>query len=117
MAEDQKENQTENQTTVAPASDVGAPPQPPAANQGDVNIEAIYDVPVQVSAVLGRVTMSVGHLLKLGRGAVVELDRRVGESVDIYVNNRLVARGEIVVMEEHLGVTLTELIRSGPGKL
>ena len=67
--------------------------------------------PVQVSAVLGKATMQVSQLLKLGRGAVVELDRKVGEAIDIYVNNRLVARGEVVVVEEHLGVTMTEIIK------
>ena len=75
-------------------------------------LEAVYDIPVQISAVLGRTTMPVHNLLKLGRGAVVELDRRVGEAIDIYVNNRLVARGEVVVVDEHLGVTMTEIIKS-----
>lgn len=75
-------------------------------------LEAIYDIPVQISAVLGKSTMQVNQLLKLGRGAVVELDRRVGEAIDIYVNNRLVARGEVVVVEDRLGVTMTEIIKS-----
>lgn len=77
---------------------------------GDVT--AIYDIPVQISAVLGRSTMQVSQLLKLGRGAVVELDRKVGEAIDIYVNNRLVARGEVVVVEDKLGVTMTEIVKS-----
>jgi flagellar motor switch protein FliN/FliY len=75
-------------------------------------LEAIYDVPVQVSAVLGKATMQVSQLLKLGRGAVVELDRKVGEAIDIYVNNRLVARGEVVVVDDHLGITMTEIIKT-----
>jgi flagellar motor switch protein FliN/FliY len=75
-------------------------------------LEAIYDIPVQISAVLGRTTMQVNQILKLGRGAVVELDRRVGEAIDIYVNNRLVARGEVVVVDDRLGVTMTEIIKS-----
>jgi flagellar motor switch protein FliN/FliY len=75
-------------------------------------LDAVYDVPVQVSAVLGRASMQVSQLLKLGRGAVVELDRKVGEAVDIYVNNRLVARGEVVVVEDRLGVTMTEIIKA-----
>ena len=65
--------------------------------QGAQDLEAVYDIPVQVSAVLGKATMQVSQLLRLGRGAVVELDRKVGEAIDIYVNNRLVARGEVVV--------------------
>src|SRR5947208_7907034 len=75
------------------------------------DIDAIYDIPVQVSAVLGKATMQVSQLLKLGRGAVVELDRKVGEAIDIYVNNRLVARGEVVVVDERLGVTMTEIVK------
>lgn len=76
------------------------------------DVEAIYDIPVQISAVLGRSSMQVSQLLKLGRGAVVELDRKVGEAIDIYVNNRLVARGEVVVVEDKLGVNMTEIIKS-----
>lgn len=77
------------------------------------DLEAVYDVPVQVSAVLGRATMQVSQLLKLGRGAVVELDRKLGEAVDIYVNNRLVARGEVVMGEDNrLGVTMTEIVKA-----
>lgn len=75
-------------------------------------LDAVYNIPVQVSAVLGRATLEVSQLLKLGRGAVVELDRKVGEAIDIYVNNRLVARGEVVVVDERLGVTMTEIIKS-----
>ena len=75
------------------------------------DLEAVYDIPVQVSAVLGKTTMQVNQLLKLGRGAVVELDRKVGEAIDIYVNNRLVARGEVVIVDERLGVTMTEIIK------
>ncbi len=76
------------------------------------DVTAIYDIPVQVSAVLGRSSMKVSQLLKLGRGAVVELDRKVGEAIDIYVNNRLVARGEVVVVEDRLGITMTEIVKS-----
>jgi flagellar motor switch protein FliN len=76
------------------------------------DLEAVFDVPVQVSAVLGRSQMDVGELLKLGPGTVLELDRRVGEAIDIYVNNRLVARGEVVLVEDKLGVTMTEIVKS-----
>jgi len=76
------------------------------------DIDAIYDIPVQISAVLGKSSMQVSQLLKLGRGAVVELDRKVGEAIDIYVNNRLVARGEVIVVEDRLGVTMTEIVKS-----
>lgn len=76
------------------------------------DLEAVYEIPVKIAAVLGQATMQVNQLLKLGRGAVVELDRRVGEPIDIYVNNRLVARGEVVIVEDRLGVTMTEIIKS-----
>ncbi len=76
------------------------------------DLEAVYEVPVQISAVLGRATMPVSQLLKLGRGAVVELDRRIGEAIDVYVNNRLVARGEVVVVDDRLGITMTEIIKA-----
>ena len=83
---------------------------------GPRDLDAVYDIPVQVSAVLGRATMQVSQLLKLGRGAVVELDRKLGEAVDIYVNNRLVARGEVVMVDDNrLGVTMTEIVKSDRG--
>ena len=87
-------------------------PPAEAKPQNAKELEAVYDIPVQISAVLGRATMQVSQLLKLGRGAVVELDRRVGEAIDIYVNNRLVARGEVVVVDERLGVTMTEIVKA-----
>ena len=77
------------------------------------DLEAVYDIPVTVSAVLGKSTMQVSQLLKLGRGAVVELDRKLGEAIDIYVNNRLVARGEVVMVDDNrLGVTMTEIVKA-----
>jgi flagellar motor switch protein FliN/FliY len=91
------------------------PPVPPGDDgmgKSAADLEAMFDVPVQVSAVLGRAKMDVGQLLKLGPGAVLELDRKVGEAIDIYVNNRLVARGEVVLVEEKLGVTMTEIIKA-----
>jgi flagellar motor switch protein FliN/FliY len=81
-------------------------------NRGAADLEALFDVPVQVSAVLGRARMPVGDLLKLAPGAVLELDRKVGEAIDIYINNRLVARGEVVLVEDKLGVTMTEIIKA-----
>lgn len=96
----------------APAQD-----QRPQSQTGTMrDLDAVYDIPVQISAVLGRATMQVSQLLKLGRGAVVELDRRLGEAVDIYVNNRLVARGEVVMVDDNrLGITMTEIVKSDRG--
>ncbi len=79
------------------------------------DLAAVYDIPVHVSAVLGKSKMQVSSLLKLGRGAVIELDRKVGEAIDIYVNDRLVARGEVVIVENQLGVTMTEIIKGDQG--
>jgi len=94
-----------------PVENAAEAPRPSTGPNRD--LEAVYDIPVQVSAVLGRATMQVSQLLKLGRGAVVELDRKLGEAVDIYVNNRLVARGEVVLVEDNrLGVTMTEIVKA-----
>ena len=98
--------------TDIPAADNTDLPEIGDLPRGAKDLEAVYDIPVQVSAVLGKSTMQVSQLLKLGRGAIVELDRKVGEAIDIYVNNRLVARGEVVVVEDHLGVTMTEIIKT-----
>jgi flagellar motor switch protein FliN/FliY len=76
------------------------------------DLEQVLDVPVNVTAVLGKTRMEVAQLLKIGPGQLLELDRRVGEAIDIYVNNRLVARGEVVVIEDKLGVTMTEIIKT-----
>jgi len=87
------------------------PGDAPARNARD--LEAVYDIPVTVIAVLGRTTMPVSQLLKLGRGAVVELDRKLGEAIDVYVNNRLVARGEVVMVDDNrLGITMTEIVKA-----
>jgi|SRR5690606_26452664 len=75
------------------------------------DLEAVFDVPVRVSVVLGRTKMPVSSLLKLDTGTVIELDRQVGEAVEIFINDRLVARGEIVLVEDRLGVTMTEIIK------
>lgn len=90
--------------TADAGAEAGTPPS-------EVSLEAIYDVPVRVSAVLGKTNLQVSKLLQLGPGAVLELDRKVGEAVDIFVNNRLVARGEVVLVEEKLGITMTEIIK------
>ncbi len=98
-----------NSMDLADLADV-VPPEPTRALR---DLEAVYDIPVTVSAVLGKSTMQVSQLLKLGRGAVVELDRKLGGSIDIYVNNRLVARGEVVMVDEtRLGVTMTEIVKA-----
>jgi len=91
---------------------------PSPDDHGDVgdktaaDLVTVFDVPVNISAVLGKSHMSVAQLLKLNKGSVLELDRKVGEAIDIFVNNRLVARGEVVVIDDRLGVTMTEIIKT-----
>jgi flagellar motor switch protein FliN/FliY len=74
-------------------------------------LETVYDVPVKVAAVLGKTRINVASLMKLGEGAIIELDRKVGEPIDLYVNDRLIARGELVMVDGSLGVTMTEIVK------
>ena len=86
--------------------------QEPVHSKVAEDLEHVFDVPVNVSAVLGRTKLEIGELLRLGPGTVLELDRRVGEAIDIFVNDRLVARGEVVLVDDRLGVTMTEIIKA-----
>jgi len=101
----------------APVEETAAPTPPPAAVLEEeepktaVDLAPVYDVPVRISAVLGKTKINVNELLALSRGSILELDRKVGEAIDIYVNNRIVARGEVVIVDEQLGVTMTEIIK------
>ncbi len=83
------------------------------APRDPADLAQILHVPVTLSAVLGHVRVPVGDLLSIGPGVILELDRKVGEPIDIFVNDRLVARGEVVLVEERLGVTMTEIVRPG----
>ena len=74
--------------------------------------EAVYDINGEVTAVLGGATLLVNQLLKLGRGAVVELGQRVGDPIDLRINNRLIGRGEVVVVEDRLAISITEMVQS-----
>lgn len=80
------------------------------------DLDAVAEIHVKISAVLGKTIMSVNDVLKLGRGAVIELERKVGEPVDVYLNDRLVARGEVVVVDDKLGITMTEIIKANKNK-
>ena len=109
---------TQSTDVQLPELEPQAKPAPEQGGEGEIkrtasDLEAVFDVPVNVSAVLGKSTMEVSKLLKLGRGMVVELDRKIGEAIDIYVNNRLVARGEVVMVDDNrLGVTMTEIVKT-----
>ena len=118
MAEedDAGEVQTEEPEKPDDAEAAAPVPPPPARNPNHTN--AVYDIPVKVSTVLGVASVRVSKLMKLGKGAVIELDRKVGEPVELYVNDRLVARGELTVTDGRLGITMTEILRGGikPGE-
>jgi flagellar motor switch protein FliN/FliY len=73
---------------------------------------AVFDVPVEVTVVLGRRDIRISQLLKLGRGAVVELDRNLHDPVELYVNNKLVARGEVVCENDKLSISITEVLNN-----
>ena len=91
----------------------------PRTNASEPTIETILRIPVNLQVVLGSATMPVSHLMKLGRGQVVALDHRVGEPVDIVVNGRIIARGEVVVVDDdssRFGVSLTEIVGPGGGE-
>jgi flagellar motor switch protein FliN/FliY len=104
MADDLALEEFPEATALATVDDAG--------DKSAVDLAPVFDVPVNISAVLGKTHMTVAQLLKLNRGSVLELDRKVGEAIDIFVNNRLVARGEVVVVEDRLGVTMTEIIKT-----
>ncbi|RDI39568.1 flagellar motor switch protein FliN/FliY [Gluconacetobacter liquefaciens] len=100
---------------ATPAAAAAEPADKDATTVGASQMEAVYDIPVKITAVIGTATMPVSQLLRLGRGAVVELNKKLGEAVDIYANNRLIARGEVVVVDDnHIGVTMTEILSSTP---
>lgn len=89
-----------------------------SAADGKPNLDVIMSIPVDVQVVLGATRMPVASLMKLGRGAVVTLEKEIGDPVDIVVNGRVIARGEVIVLEDdpsRFGVSLTEVIGAGSG--
>jgi len=108
VSEDQA---SQEDMAVAPPATIAEDEEPKTA----VDLAPVYDVPVRISAVLGKTKINVNELLALSRGSILELDRKVGEAIDIYVNNRIVARGEVVIVDEQLGVTMTEIIKDSGG--
>ncbi len=103
--------ETAQDTEIVEDAEIVEEPDAESNTRQASELKAVFDVPVHISAVLGRTNMEVNELLKLKDGDILELDRKVGEAIDIYVNNRLVARGEVVVVEDKLGVTMTEIIK------
>ena len=82
-----------------------------AAVTGQENIGLIMDVPLEVTVELGRTTKSISEILNFAPGTIIELDRIAGEPIDVLVNGKFVARGEVVVIEENFGIRVTEIIK------
>lgn len=86
-----------------------------SASQPGRNMDVVMQIPVSVDVMLGSARMPVSRLMKLGRGSVVSLDRKVGEAIDVVVNGRVIARGEVVLLEDgssRFGISLTEIVNS-----
>jgi flagellar motor switch protein FliN/FliY len=98
------------QAFQAPALEELSPPDTGAGANLRPNIDVILDVPVTLSLEVGRAQMSVGKLLRLSQGSVVELDRNAGEPLDVLVNGALVAHGEIVIINDKFGIRLTDVL-------
>lgn len=103
----------EGGAAISETTDRAATPADPSADPpaDPPSMAAVFDVPVKVQAILGGAKISINDLLNTRAGTVIELDRRVGEPVDVLVNGRLLARGELVLIDGALGVTLTEIAK------
>jgi flagellar motor switch protein FliN/FliY len=81
---------------------------------GEDRVASVMDIPVTLTVVLGEKTLPLGKLYALGRGSIIELDRKVGEPIEIFVNDRLVARGEVQITDEgRLAISMTEIASAG----
>ncbi|MDR1080083.1 MAG: flagellar motor switch protein FliN [Deltaproteobacteria bacterium] len=85
-------------------------PPPPVADGAARPLDFILDIPLEISVELGRAKMIINDLLQLGQGSVIELSKLAGEPLEIYVNDKLVARGEVVVVNEKFGVRVTDIV-------
>jgi flagellar motor switch protein FliN/FliY len=86
----------------------------PTAGQAvvsEADLDAVLDVPITVTAILGTKRMAIAEIVRLGVGSVLELERQVGEPIDIYVDGRLIARGEVVLVEDRLAITMTDVVK------
>ena len=81
-----------------------------SCNSGKCDMDLILDIPLDVTVELGNVKMPVNELLQLGQGSIIELSKQVGEPLDIYVNNKLVAKGEVVILDEKFGIRVSDII-------
>ncbi|OPY12013.1 MAG: Flagellar motor switch protein FliN [Syntrophaceae bacterium PtaB.Bin038] len=111
---DDVKDELEKSRQAAPAAEVSEPDfselQKTPGARGGFDLEFILDIPLSLTVELGRCRMLISELLQLGQGSVVELQKIAGEPMDVYVNQRLIARGEVVVVNEKFGVRLTDII-------
>jgi flagellar motor switch protein FliN len=107
-------NKMKSDAPYAPKSGQGMPGASPGALSAGTanksNMDFILDIPLEISVELGRTTLMINDLLKLGQGSVVELSKIAGETLEVLANQRLIARGEVVVINEKYGIRLTEII-------
>lgn len=107
------EEEAEPQAPEAPKTETAPDPKDEAPKEKiekPVNMELLLDVPLEITAELGRTRMIINDLLQLGQGSVIELNKLAGEPLEILVNQKLIARGEVVVVNEKFGIRLTDII-------
>ncbi len=109
-------NETEELSALTAAETVSEKHVSKAESFNQSNIDLLLDVAMRVTVELGRTRMKLSHILELQPGSVIELDRLAGDPVDILVNDHMVARGEVVVVEDKFGVRITEMLSSGGEK-
>jgi flagellar motor switch protein FliN/FliY len=102
MADATNQTKSENNETASTNEE--------SCNNGKCDLDIILDIPLNVTVELGKVKMPVNELLQLGQGSIIELSKQVGEPLDIYVNNKLVAKGEVVILDEKFGIRVADII-------
>jgi flagellar motor switch protein FliN/FliY len=76
----------------------------------EADLDPVLDVPITITAILGRTHLAIADVLRLNEGSIIELDKAIGEPIDIYINNRLIARGEVTLVDDNLAITLSEIV-------
>lgn len=119
QAADQADKPERDEKQEAAAQAMAAFVDESDASQADqeLDLETVFDVPVKISVVLGRTKIPISELLQLSAGKVIELERKVGEPVDVLINDRLVAQGEVVIVEDNIGITMTDIVRMDDERL
>lgn len=110
QAQEETRDQQPQATTPTAPPPVRTEPDSPASGQGSANLDLMMELPLEVVVELGQATLPLSTVLSLGPGSVIELTRRPGEPLDLYVNGQLVARGEVVVLNETFGFRVTEVV-------